>query len=170
MNDASGGTGTGTHLTGAPFLARAGLRMQHIPYKGGAQAVADLVGGQVQMYFGNATELIQHSKSGKIRMLAVSTEKRSAQLPGLPASAESLPGFRTYSWNGYLAPAATPRPIIERLAREIIRIVREPATAERLNNIGVEPLGNTPAEFGEFMRLDAPVWRDAVNAAGIKLD
>lgn len=170
MNYASGGTGTGTHLTGALFLARAGLRMQHIPYKGGAQAVADLVGGQVHMYFGNAAELIQHAKGGKIRMLAVSTEKRSAQLPDLPTIAESLPGFRTYSWNGYLAPAATPRPIIERLAQEIAKIVREPATAERLNNIGVEPLGNTPAEFGEFMRQDAPVWRDSVNAAGIRLD
>jgi len=170
MNYASGGTGTGTHLTGALFLVRAGLRMQHIPYKGGAQAVADLVGGQVHMYFGNAAELIQHSKSGKIRLLAVSTDKRSAQLPDLPTIAESYPGFRTYSWNGYLAPAATPKPIIERIAQEVIRIVREPATAERLNNIGVEPLGNTPAEFGAFMRQDAPVWRDAVNAAGIRLD
>ena len=170
MNYASGGTGTGTHLTGALFLARAGLLMQHIPYKGGAQAVADLVGGQVHMYFGNAAELIQHVKGGKIRMLAQSTEKRSAQLPDLPAIAESLPGFRTYSWNGYLAPVATPKPIVERLAQEIMKIVREPGTAERLNNIGVEPLGNTPAEFAEFLRQDAPVWRDAVNAAGIRLD
>lgn len=170
MNYASGGTGTGTHLSGALFLARAGLRMQHIPYKGGAQAVADLVGGQVHMFFGNAAELIQHSKSGKIRLLAVSTDKRSPQLPDLPTIAESFPGFRTYSWNGYLVPAATPKPIIERLAQEIVKIVREPATAERLNNIGVEPLGNKPAEFAEFMRQDAAVWRDAVNAAGIKLD
>jgi tripartite-type tricarboxylate transporter receptor subunit TctC len=170
MNYASGGTGTGTHLTGALFLARAGLMMRHIPYKGGAQAVGDLVGGQVHMYFGNAAELIQHAKGGKIRMLAVSTEKRSGQLPDLPTIGEFLPGFRTYSWNGYLAPAVTPGPIIERLAQEIMKIVREPATADRLNNIGVEPLGNTPAEFAEFLRQDAPVWRDAVNAAGIRLD
>jgi tripartite-type tricarboxylate transporter receptor subunit TctC len=170
LNYASGGTGTGTHLTGALLLARAGLRMQHIPYKGGAPAVADLVGGRVHMFFGNALDLIPHSKSGKIRMLAVSTEKRSPQLPDLPTIAESYPGFRTYSWNGYLAPAATPRPIIERIAQEVAKIVREPATAERLLNIGVEPLSNTPAEFAEFLRQDAPVWRDAVNAAGIKLD
>ncbi|MBI4291781.1 MAG: tripartite tricarboxylate transporter substrate binding protein [Betaproteobacteria bacterium] len=170
MNYSSGGTGTGSHLSAALFLARAGLRMQHIPYKGGAQSIADLVGGQVHMSFGNASELIQHSKSGKVRMLAVSTDKRSAQLPDVPAVAETYAGFRTYSWNGYLVPAAAPKPIIERIGQEVMKIVREPATAERLNNIGVEPLGNTPAEFAEFMRQDAAVWRDAVNAAGIKLD
>src|SRR5207237_6378813 len=104
LNYASAGAGTTTHLTGALFLARAGLQMAHVPYKGGAQAVADLVGGQVHMYFGNASELIQHSKSGKIKLLGVSSEKRAPQLPEVPAIAESYPGFRTSTWNGYLAP------------------------------------------------------------------
>lgn len=170
LNYASAGTGTTTHLTGALFLARAGVQMTHIPYKGGAQAVADLVGGQVQMYFGNASELIAHSKGGKITLLGVSSEKRAPQLPEVPAIAESYPGFSAGTWNGYLAPAGTPRPIIERLAREIADIVREPAIAARLDSIGVEPQGNTPAEFAEYLRREAPVWRDAVNAAGIKLD
>ncbi len=170
MNYASAGTGTTTHLTGALFLARAGIHMTHVPYKGGAQAVADLVGGQVQMYFGNASELIQHSKSGKLRLLAVSSERRAPQLPDLPTIAESYSDFRTGTWNGYLAPAATPKPIIAQLAQEIAKIVREPATAERLTNMGVEPLGNTPSEFAEFLRREAPFWRDAVNATGIKLD
>ncbi len=168
LNYASAGAGTTTHLTGALFLVRAGLQMTHVPYKGGAQAVADLVGGQVQMYFGNASELIQHSKSGKIRMLGVSSDRRAPQLPDVPAVAESYPGFRTGTWNGYLAPAGTPKPIVDRLAEEIAKIVREPATADRLNRIGVEPLGNTPAEFADFLVRDAPVWRDAVKAAGIK--
>jgi tripartite-type tricarboxylate transporter receptor subunit TctC len=170
LNYASAGTGTTTHLTGALFLARAGLKMTHIPYKGGAQAVSDLVGGQVHMYFGNASELIQHSKGGKIRMLGVSSEKRAPQLPDVPAIAESYPGFRSGTWNGYLAPAGTPAPIVEKLAQHVQKIVREPATAARLRSIGVEPLGNTPAEFADFVRKDAPVWRDAVNAAGIKRD
>jgi tripartite-type tricarboxylate transporter receptor subunit TctC len=168
MNYASAGTGTTTHLTGALFLSRAGLQMLHVPYKGGAPAVSDLVGGQVQMYFGNASELIQHLKGGKIKLLGVSSEKRVAQLPDVPAIADSYPGFRTGTWNGFLAPAATPKPIIDRAAQEIGRIVREAATIERLTRIGVDPMGNTPAEFAEFLRRDAPVWRDAVNAAGIK--
>ncbi len=170
MNYASGGIGTIGHLSGALFLVRAGIHMTHIPYKGGAPAVADLVGGQVQMYFGNASELIQHSKGGKIRLLAVSSEKRAPQLPDLPTIAESYSGFRTGTWNGYLAPAATPKPIIEQLAHEIAKIVREPATAERLTNMGVDPLGNTPSEFAELLRRDAPIGRAAVNAAGIKPD
>jgi len=170
LNYASAGAGTITHLTGALFLVRAGLQMTHVAYKGGAQAVGDLVGGQVQMYFGNASELIQHSKSGKIRLLGVSSEKRAPQLPDVPAIAEFYPGFRTGTWNGYLAPAGAPKAVIDRLAGEIGKIVREPATAERLNKIGVEAVGNTPAEFADLLRRDAPVWRDAVKAAGIKPD
>jgi tripartite-type tricarboxylate transporter receptor subunit TctC len=170
LNFASAGAGTTTHLTGALFLARAGVRMTHIPYKGGAQAVSDLVGGQVHMYFGNASELIQHSKSGKITLLGVSSEKRAPQLPEVPAIAETYPGFRSLTWNGYLAPTGTPAPIIQRLAQEVAKAVREPATAERLRSIGVEPVGNTPEEFAEYLRKDAPVWRDAVKAAGIKPD
>jgi tripartite-type tricarboxylate transporter receptor subunit TctC len=170
LNFASAGAGTVTHLTAALFLARAGLDMTHVAYKGGAQAVADLVGGQVQMYFGNASELIQHSQSGNVRMLGVSSAKRTPQLPDVPAIAETYPGFSTGTWNGYLAPTGTPQPIIERAAHVIAQAVREPATAERLRKIGVEPLGNTPAEFSEVVRREAPIWRDAVKAAGIKAD
>jgi len=170
LNYASAGAGTTTHLTGALFLARAGLQMTHVPYKGGAQAVADLVGGQVQMYFGNASELIQHSQSGKIRLLGVSSAKRTPQLPDVPAIAESYPGFNTGTWNGYLAPSGTPNTIIDELAQAIAKAVRERATAERLRKIGVEPLGNTPAEFAELLKRDAPMWRDAVKAAGIHAD
>ena len=170
LNFASAGAGTVTHLTAALFLSRAGLEMTHVAYKGGAPAVADLVGGQVQMYFGNASELIQHSQSGKVRMLGVSSAKRTPQLPEVPAIAETYPGFATSTWNGYLAPTGTPQAIIERAAQVIAQAVREPATADRLRKIGVEPLGNTPTEFAELVRREAPVWRDAVKAAGIKAD
>jgi tripartite-type tricarboxylate transporter receptor subunit TctC len=168
LNYASGGAGSIGHLSAALFLARAGLQMTHIPYKGGAPAVQDLVAGQVHMYFGNASELLQHAKSGKIKLLAVSSEKRAPQLPDVPAVAEIYKGFRTITWNGILAPTGTPKPIIDRLAREVAKIVREPETAEKLEKIGVDPVGNTPAQFAAFIRSDTPLWRDAVKAANIK--
>src|SRR5882762_3212136 len=168
LNYSSGGTGSGAHLTAALFASRAGLKMTHIPYKGGAQSVADLVGGQIQMVFGNPSDMIQHSKSGKIRLLAVSGEKRAPQLPDLPAIAELYPGFRTGTWNGFFAPAATPRGIVDRVAQEVAKATRDPGIIERLNMIGVDALGNTPAEFAARIRSEAPLWRDAVNAAGIK--
>jgi tripartite-type tricarboxylate transporter receptor subunit TctC len=170
LNYASAGAGTIAHLSTALFLARAGLHMTHVAYKGGAQAAADLIGGQVQMYFGNPSELIPHSKSGKIRLLGISSPRRTPQLPDVPAIAETYPGFATGTWNGFLAPTGTPQPIIERLAREVAKAVREPATAERLRKIGVEPLGNTPAEFAALVQREAPVWRDAVKAAGIRAE
>ncbi len=163
----SGGTGTVGHLTAALFAARAGLTMIHVPYKG-AQAATDLAGGQVQMYFGPTADLIKYSNSGKIRLLAVSGEKRAPQLPDLPAIAEFYPGFRTVVWNGFLAPAATPGAVIDRVAQEVAKAARDPGTIERLNKIGVDALGNTPAAFAALIRSEAPLWRDAVNAAGIK--
>jgi tripartite-type tricarboxylate transporter receptor subunit TctC len=168
LDYASGGAGSIGHLSAALFLSRAGLVMTHIPYKGGAPAVQDLVGGQVHMYFGNASELLQHSKSGKIKLLAVSSEKRAPQLPDVPTVAETYKGFRTITWNGFLAPAGTPKSIIDLLAKEIAKIVRDPTVVDRLEKIGVDPLGNTPAQFAAFIRADAPLWRDAVSAAGIK--
>ena len=170
MNYASGGTGTTAHLAPALFLARAGLDMTHIPYKGGSQAVAGLVAGQVHMQMGNASELIQFSKTGKIRMLGISSDKRSPQLPDLPAIAESYPGLVMGTFNGYLAPAATPKPLIDRLSQAIVKIVHEPATIARFNSMGVDATGTTPDEFAEFLRREAAMWRDAVKAAGIKLE
>ena len=167
LNYASAGAGTTTHLTAALFLHRAELRMTHVPYKGGAQAVADLVGGQVQMYFGNASELMPHAKGGKIRLLGVSSAQRTPQLPEVPAIAETYAGFNTGTWNGFLAPTGTPQSVVDRLAQEVAKVVREPATAERLYKIGVEALGNTPAQFADSLRREAPIWRDAVKAAGI---
>jgi len=170
LNYASGGNGTIGHLSGALFVSRAGLAMTHVPYKGGGPAVADLVAGTVQMYFGNASELIQHSKSGKIRLLGVSSENRAPQLPEVPAIAESFAGFRTLTWNGLLAPAGTPPAIVNRLSAEVQKIVREPAVVARLTSIGVDPLGSTPAEFVEMIRTDSVIWQEAVRAAGLKAE
>jgi len=167
LSYSSGGTGSTPHLSAALFASRAGLKMTHIPYKG-AQAVTDLVGGQVQVSFGNTSDMIQHSKSGKIKMLAVTGEKRMPQLPDLPAIAEFYPGFRTVVWNGLLAPSRTPKVIIDRIAQEAARTARDPDIIERLNKMGIDALGNSPAEFAELIRADSSLWRDAVNAAGIK--
>jgi tripartite-type tricarboxylate transporter receptor subunit TctC len=167
LNYASGGNGTIGHLSGALFVSRADLKMTHVPYKGGAPAVADLVAGVVQMYFGNASELIQHSKSGKIRLLGVSSETRAPQLPEVPAIAETFPGFRTLTWNGLLAPAGTPPAVVQKVAAEVRKAVRDPAVAERLTNIGVDPLGSTPTEFADAIRTDSVIWQDAIKAAGM---
>lgn len=168
LNYASGGNGSIGHLSGALFATRAGLDMAHIPYKGGGPAVADLVAGQVHMYFGNASELIQHSRSGKIKLLGVSSEQRAPQLPDVPAIAESYPGFRTLTWNGLLAPAGTPRAIVDRLSAEVQKAVRDPAVAERLNKIGVDPVGSTPEAFAKTIEADTAQWRGVIKAANIR--
>lgn len=164
----SSGNGTTAHLSAALFLARAGLQMTHVPYKGSSQAMADLLGGQVQMLFGSASDFAQFAKDDRITLLAVSSETRSPLFPNVPAVAEVYPGFRSIGWNGYLAPAATPKAIIDQLSSDIAAIVREPVTVNRLKSLGLDPVGSTPAEFAEFLRMDAPVWRDAVSAAGLK--
>ncbi len=170
LNYSSGGNGSIGHLSGALFVQRAGVQMAHIPYKGGAPAVADLVAGVVQMYFGNASELIQHSKSGKIKLLGVSSLKRAPQLPGLPAIAEAYPGFQTITWNGLLAPAGTPRDVVNRFAAEVKKVVNEPSVIARLDAIGVDPDGSSPEEFAKTIAADIKQWGDAVKAAGIKAE
>jgi len=168
LSYASAGTGSVGHLTMALFLARAGLKMEPVLYKGGGPAMADVVAGHVPCYFGNLNELIPHA-GGRITMLAVSSERRAAQLPNVPTVAEQgYPGFRTVTWNGYVAPAATPREVIERIAREIGAACKDAAFVERLNKIGVDPVCGTPAQFAQTMREDIATWKEAVNAAGMR--
>ncbi len=164
----SAGTGSLLHLSAEFLFARAGVRMTHVPYKGSGPAVADLVAGQVQMVMGNPADFVQHAKGGRIALLGVTSAKRAPKLPDVPPIADSYPGFDIVTWNGFLAPVGTPQTVVDLLAKEVARAVREPATAERLEGIGVDPVGNTPAEFAEFIRRDAPLWREAVSAAGIK--
>jgi tripartite-type tricarboxylate transporter receptor subunit TctC len=169
LNYATGGLGGFSHLTTALFASRAGLNMTAIAYKGDTPAVADLLGGQVQMMFGNASQMTQQAKGGKVRLLAVSGPKRAPQLPDLPAIAELYPGFNMSTWNGVIAPVGVPQAIVDRLATEIARIVHEPAVIERLKAMSVEPVGGSAAEFAQRIRDDEPVIRDAVHAAGLQL-
>jgi tripartite-type tricarboxylate transporter receptor subunit TctC len=169
LSYASPGSGSVGHLTMALFLARAGLKMEPVLYKGGGPAIADVVAGHVPCYFGNLNEIIPHAGSGRLKVLAVSSERRAPQLPQVPTVAEQgYPGFRTVTWNGYVAPANTPREIVERIAREIAAGCKDAAFVERLGKIGVDAVCGTPAEFAQAIRDDLQIWKEAVQAAGIK--
>ena len=172
FNYASSGTGSGGHLSGALFAAMANVQMSHVPYKGAAPATADLIGGHVQMMFDGLLAAIPHIKAGKVRALAVATTRRATLAPDLPTVAESgLPGFHITSWYGLLAPAGTPPAIIDRLHREVVRILQMPEQKERLFvQGGLEYIGSTPAEFGATIRKEIPEYARIVKLAGAKAD
>ena len=171
LNFASPGSGTVGHLTMSLFIARAGLKMEAVLYKGGGLAMVDVLSGQVPVYFGNLNELLPHFGSGRIRVLAVSGGRRAPQMPDVPTVAEQgYPGFRTDTWNGVVAPAATPADVIERVQREISAGCKDPGFVARLAKIGVDPVCSTPAEFAQAIRQDLELWKDAVRAAGLKME
>ena len=169
LSYASPGSGSVGHLTMELFLARAGLKMEPVLYKGGGPAMADVIAGHVPCYFGNLNEILPHAGGGKINVLAVSGETRVPQLPQVPTVAEQgYPGFRTLTWNGYVAPAATPRAVVERVAREIAAGCKDAAFTARLEKIGVDPVCSTPAAFTQAINEDLMIWKEAVAVAGIK--
>jgi tripartite-type tricarboxylate transporter receptor subunit TctC len=163
----SGGTGSIGHLSGALFVARAGIDSVHVPFKGGAPAVTALVGGQIDMYFGNASELIPQAETGKIRILGVATDKRMAQLPNVPTISELFPNFSLNSWNGFLAPGKTPQAIVDKLAKHVIAAARDPAIVAQLNKLGIEANGTTPQEFVAQIAREQPQFDAAIKAANV---
>ena len=169
LNYATAGIGGNIHLNTALFVARAGLDMVAVPYKSGAPAMAALVGGEVEMYFGNASELMQHTDSKFIKILAVSTLQKLKQLPDVPTGAETYPGFNTSSWNGFFAPTGTPTPILDLLATETIAAAREPAIVERLNRLAILPFGTTQGEFRKVIEESRVTNRVAMKAAGLPI-
>ena len=167
INYGSGGTGTVAHLISASLGVRAGIDLVHVPYKGGSQSVTDLLSGQIEMYFGNSAELLPFGGSDKIRLIAVGTLKRVKQLPEVPTVAEVIPGFSMPAWNGFLAPAGTPRPIIDRLSREILAAAQLPAINQKLFDLGIEPGAAAADEHAAIIRDEQGVYAAAVKAAGI---
>jgi tripartite-type tricarboxylate transporter receptor subunit TctC len=164
----SAGIGSLDHLSMALFAQRGGIEMIHVPYKGGPQAITDLLAGHVAAYFGNRSVAVQHLNSEKIRLLAVSDEKRSAQFPDVPTVAESgYPRFRTIAWNGLMAPASTPKAMIDKLAAEIQRAIKDQAFIQGLTNIGVDAIGDDPEEFAATVAADISRWAEAVKVAGV---
>lgn len=169
LNYGSPGVGSIGHLTMALFLARADLKMEAVIYKGGGPAMADVVAGHVNCYFGNYNEILPHASSGRVHVLATSGLKRARQLPDVPTVAEQgYPGFKTETWNGYVAPGGTPREIVERIAHEIAAGCKDAAFVARLDKIGVDAVCSTPAEFSQAIRDDLRLWKDAVAAAGMQ--
>jgi tripartite-type tricarboxylate transporter receptor subunit TctC len=167
-NYGSGGTGSIGHLSGALLVARAEIDATHIPFSGGAPAVTALLGGQIDMYFGNASELISQAQSGHLRILGVATDKRMKQLSDVPTISELFPNFSLNSWNGFLAPARTPPAIVDRLARQIIAAARDPAIVTQLENLGIEANGTTPEEFVAQIAREQPQFDAAIKAAGLQ--
>jgi len=166
-NYGSGGAGSIGHLSGALFVARAGIDAVHIPFSGGAPAVTALLGGQIDMYFGNASELIPQAQSGKLRILGVATDKRMQQLPDVPTISELFPDFALNSWNGFLAPARTPQAIVDRLAKSVIAAARDPAVIAQLEKLGIEANGTTPQEFVAQIAREQPQFDAAIKAANL---
>jgi len=165
-----GGPGSLSNLLMALFLKRAGLEMTSVSYRGTAPAMTDLVAGHIPTMFVPLSEALPQAEAGNIRMLGVSSAERARRAAQVPTIGESgFPGFHGESWNGLLAPAATPDDIVERIAAEFARAAKEPKFAERLDQEGVEPLGSSPAETAKFIAADMALWADAVKIAGVSL-
>ena len=165
----SAGIGSLNHLTMALFLKRAGLEMTHVVYKGNAPALADVVAGHIPAMFSNFSDALPQAKAGHVRMIALSSDKRATLAPDVPTVAESgYPGFNVLTWNGLMAPAGTPKPIIDKVASVITTAVKDPKFATRLSEFGVDPLGNTPEEYQAMLARDIVTWAEAVEVAGAK--
>jgi tripartite-type tricarboxylate transporter receptor subunit TctC len=170
VNMASSGNGTSVHLSGELFMAMSGAKMLHIPYKGAAPAITDLLGNRVQVIFDNMPSIIQHINAGKLRALAVTTAQRSPQLPDVPTVGETVPGYEASALFGMGAPKKTPREIIAKLNREINTVLAEPETRKRLTELGGEPLISTPEAFGAMIAAETGKWEKVVNFAGIRVE
>jgi tripartite-type tricarboxylate transporter receptor subunit TctC len=171
LNFASSGNGTSIHLSGELFKSMTGVDMVHVPYKGSGPAVVDLLGGQVQMMFDNLPSSAPQITAGKLRPLGVTSKERSPTLPDVPTIAESgLPGYEALSWFGVLAPAGTPDAIVAKLQEEIAAALADPAMRERFAELGAVPVGDTPAEFADFISAETAKWAKVVQEAGIKLE
>jgi len=166
INYGSAGSGTSQHIAGALFAARAQLQIQHVPYRGGAPAVTDLVAGRIQMIFSPLVEVIAQVRANQLRPLAITTARRSALLPEIPTVSETVPGFEVALWNSLVAPAGTPPAAIARIAEEAAAALRTPELRARLAEQGSEPVGSTPAEFAAFIRAEIPKWTEMVRLSG----
>ncbi len=171
LNYASSGNGNLNHLAAELFNMMTGVRTHHVPYKGGGPALADVIRGEVHMHFSVVISALPHIQSGRLKPIAIGGEKRFALLPQVPTFTEAgLAGFDLRPWQGVLAPAGTPRPIVERLSAEIGRIVSLPEVREKLVNLGMEPLVSTPEQFSALLAADMAKAAQVIKAANIHLD
>jgi len=171
LNFSSAGAGTTQHLAGELFNLRAGTKMVHVPYRGSAPSLTALISGEVELTYANIPAISAHVKAGRLRPLANLGPKRSDQLPAVPTMSEAgIKGVEVVVWYGVLAPAATPRDIVAKLADAIARAARAPDTSQRLLDLGAEPVGNTPEEFGKLLREEVARWAEVVKVSGARAD
>jgi tripartite-type tricarboxylate transporter receptor subunit TctC len=170
LNYGSGGAGSSLHLAAAVFAQRAGIDMVHVPYRGGAPVAADLVSGKLQVSFSPMVEVLQQVRAGKLRALGVTTARRSALLPDIPAISEVIPGYEVALWNGIMGPAGLPAPVVARLASELVAIIGSPEMRSRLGEQGSDPVGSTPPEFAAFVVSEQPKWAELVRISGATVD
>jgi tripartite-type tricarboxylate transporter receptor subunit TctC len=170
INMASAGTGNGSHIAGELFKVMTGVNMIHVPYRGDAPAITDLLGGQVQVYFGVVTGLIEYITTGKLRALAVTSSTRSDALPNLATVGDFLPGYEASAWFGVGAPKNTPAEIIGKLNKEINAALASPVIKARLADLGGTVFPTSPAEFGKFIADDTEKWGEVIRAANIKAE
>jgi tripartite-type tricarboxylate transporter receptor subunit TctC len=170
INMASVGNGSSPHIFGELFKAMTGVDMVHVPYRGGAPALTDLIGGQVQVMFDNVTNSIEYIRAGRLRPLAVTTASRSEALPDIPTIGEFVPGYEASAWFGVGAPKNTPAEIIDKLSREINTALADPKVKARLADLGSVPMPMTPIEFGKFITAETEKWGKVVRFAGLKAE
>ena len=171
INFASSGSGTSIHLSGELFKTMAGVDMTHIPYKGSAPALVDLIGGQVQVMFDNLPSSLPQIKAGKLRAIAVTSAQRAAALPDVPTIAESgLPGFEASAWFGIVVPAGTPPAVVSRINADVNQWLRTPEAADKLRGQGAIAVGGTPEQFAAHIRAETEKWAKVVKASGAKVD
>jgi tripartite-type tricarboxylate transporter receptor subunit TctC len=171
LNYASSGSGAAAHLAGELFKAMTGVDMVHIPYKGAQPALTDVISGQAQLMFATSASVIPYIKAGRLRALAVTTARRSATVPELPTLSEAgVPGFEAITWHGVVVPAATPAPLIERLNRDIVNVLRMPDLRERLESLGAELAAGTPRDFADYIAREIPKWTKVVKDSGARAE
>jgi tripartite-type tricarboxylate transporter receptor subunit TctC len=170
LNYASAGNGSSNHLAGEMFRTMAGVNIVHVPYKGDAPSITDLLGGQVQVLFIGLAPVAQHISSGKLKAIAVTSAAPTTLVPGVAPLANTVPGFDSHVWNGLLAPAKTPAAIVNALQAEIAKILAQPETREKILGMGFEPAGSSPAQFQSFLEREIQRSAKVVSDAGIKLD
>ncbi len=171
LSNASSSNGSPGHVSGELFKTMTNVEIVHVPYKGGAPAIGDLIAGTVQLMFESTNSIAPHVRAGRVRALAVTGAQRSHSLPDVPTMIEAgVPGYEVTAWTGVIAPAGLPRPILDRLNAAVNAAVNEPATKERLAQFGSEGGGGTPEEYAALIRRDSAKWADVIRRSGAKIE
>ena len=170
VNMASSGTGTSVHMSGELFMSMTGIKMAHVPYRGSAPALTDMLAGTVDVMFDNMPSSIGHIQGGKIRAMAVTTDTRSKTLPDVPTVAETVPGYEASAWFGIGAPKGTPADVIEKLNKTVNEALKDPKMIERLADLGGAPMPGTPADFGKIMESEVAKWKKVVEFSGATVE